>query len=170
VQERIKIGRKYGMSDDALARMDIGLAQALLVNSVPITTWMLLQIFSSPSLLADIRTEVGEPLVQTGTDAKDHVGVLEFTRIRTECPLLVSVWQEVLRMTSHLPSGRTVLEDTVLHDKYLLKKGATVFIFSGVLHSDVQQWGPDFDQFNPRRFLPSNGQRKVHQPVAFRPL
>ena len=158
------------MSDDALARMDIGLAQALLVNSVPIATWMLLQIFSSPSLLTEIRTEVEGLLVQSGTDAKDQVGVLDFTRIRTECPLLVSVWQEVLRMTSHLPSGRTVLEDTMLQDKYLLKKDATVFIFSGVLHSDAQQWGPDFDQFNPRRFLPALGQRKVHHPVAFRPL
>jgi cytochrome P450 len=170
VQERIKIGRKYGMSDDALARLDIGLAHALLGNSVPIVTWMLLQIFSSPSLLAEIRTEVGGLLVQNGTDAKDQTGVLEFTRIHTKCPLLVSVWQEVLRTTSHLPSGRTVLEDTILHDKYLLKKGATVFIFSGILHSDVRQWGPDFDQFNPRRFLPSNGQRKMHRPVAFRPL
>jgi hypothetical protein len=93
------------MSDDALARMDVGLAQALFVNSVPITTWILLQIFSSPSLLADMRTEVGGLLVQNGTDVKDQFGVLEFTRIRTECPLLVSVWQEVLRMTSHLPSG-----------------------------------------------------------------
>jgi hypothetical protein len=122
VQERIKIGRKYGMSDDALARLDIGLAHALLGNSVPITTWMLLQIFSSPSLLAEIRTEVEGLLVQSGIDAKDQVGVLEFTRIHTECPLLVSVWQKVLRTTSHLPSGRTVLEDTMLHNKYLLKK------------------------------------------------
>jgi cytochrome P450 len=169
VQERFKIARKYGFSDDALARMDIGLAQALLANSVPITTWMVLRIFSSPSLLAEIHTEVEGLLVQNGTDIKDQTGLVDFTRIRTDCPLLVSVWQEVLRTTSHLPSGRTVLEDTMIQDKYLLKKDATVFIFSGVLHADEEQWGPDFNQFNPRRFLPSEGQRKVN-PVAFRPF
>ena len=136
VKERFEISRKYGFSDDALSRMDIGLAQALLANSVPITTWMVLRIFSSPSLLAEIRTEVEGLLVHNGTDIKDETGLIDFTRIRTECPLLVSVWQELLRTTSHLPSGRTVLEDTVIQDKYLLKKDATVLIFSGVLHAD----------------------------------
>jgi hypothetical protein len=54
VQKWVRIGKKYGLSTEALARIDIGLAQALLVNTVPITTWMLLRIFSDPALLGGI--------------------------------------------------------------------------------------------------------------------
>jgi hypothetical protein len=38
VQQWLGIGKKYGLSIDALARIVVGLAQALLVNTIPITT------------------------------------------------------------------------------------------------------------------------------------
>ena len=81
VQERVAIGRKYGLSTDALARLDVGLAQALLTNTVPITSWMLFHIYSSPSLLSEIRGECAR-LTENG--------VLDHTKIRDKCPLLVS--------------------------------------------------------------------------------
>lgn len=156
VQERVAVGRKYGLSTDALARLDVGLAQALLINTVPISAWMLLHIFSSPSLLSQIRGECAQ-LMENGS--------LDHTKIREKCPLLVSTWLEVLRFTSYLPSGRHVLEDTVISDRYLLRKGATVLIPSGILHADSTIWGPDAAEFDPRRFL-----KKQHknQNMAFR--
>jgi cytochrome P450 len=51
----------------------------------------------------------------------------------------------------------------------LLKKDATVFIFSGILHSDSKSWGADVAEFNPRRFLKGESQVKVH-PATFRPF
>ncbi len=169
VQQWVGIGKKYGLSTDALARIDIGLAQALLVNTVPITTWMLLRIFSNPALLGKLRVEVARLLIDNVSDSNQNQGLLDFTRIKEDCPLLVSTWQEILRMNSYLPSGRTVLQDTIVQDKYLLKKGATVFIFSGVLHSDAKSWGADVAEFNPRRFLKEGSHAKVH-PAAFRPF
>jgi cytochrome P450 len=169
MRQRVDVGKKYGLSIDALARMDIGLAQALLINTVPITTWMLLHIFSNPALLTELRIEVEQLFVRDVTESGTREGLVDFTKIKEECPLLVSTWQETLRMTSHLPSGRTVLEDTMLKDRYLLKKNATVFIFAGVLHADPKLWGPDVDKFNPRRFLKEGNQPMVH-PIAFRPF
>ena len=58
-----------------------------------------------------------------------------------------------------------MLEDTVISDQYILCKGATVLIPSGILHADPTVWGPDAAEFRPRRFL--NKQHK-NQGVAFR--
>lgn len=167
VQETTKVGKKYGLSDDAIARFDLGIAQGLLANSVPVAAWMVLHIFSFPSLLAEIRSEVERLVVPEKSENGSRILKVDFARIRTECPLLVAVWHEVLRINSYLPAGRTVTEDTIIQDEYLLKKDATVFIFSGVLHADAQEWGPDFNHFNPRRFLPDHTQRKPH-PAAYR--
>ena len=80
-------------------------------------------------------------------------------------PILFSTWQEVLRFTSHLPQGRTVLEDTVLDSRALLTKGATLLIPSGIIHADTATWGPDAATFAPYRFMPD---RKKAPSAAFR--
>lgn len=144
IKARIAVGRKYGLTTEALARLDVGLGQALLINTVPISTWMLFHIFCSPSLLNEIRVEVSKICLE---------GHMDISRVREACPLLVSTWQEVLRFASYLPSGRTVLEDTMINDLYLLKKGATVLIPSGIIHQDRKAWGEDAATFNARRFL-----------------
>ena len=146
VKARIAVGRKYGLTTEALARLDVGLGQALLINTVPISSWMLFHIFSSPPLLEEIRAEV--LVICTN-------GFMDISKFRDTCPLLVSTWQEVLRFASYLPSGRTVLEDTMINDRYLLRKGATVLIPSGIIHQDKVTWGEDASEFNARRFLSS---------------
>jgi cytochrome P450 len=57
----------------------------------------------------------------------------------------------------------------MVQGRYLLKKDATVFIFSGVLHSDAKSWGTEVAKFNPRRFMKGGNQAKVHS-AAFRPF
>ena len=156
VYERVNTGRKYGLTTEALARLDVGLAQAILLNTVPSSVWMLFYIFSSPSLLDEIRAEV-PPLCNNGN--------IDPTNIRLECPLLNSTFHEVLRVFSYLPQGRTVIEDTMLDDRFLLTKGATVLIPSGIIHADTDTWGPDAAVFDPRRFMPD---RKKTPPAAFR--
>lgn len=156
VRERIAVGRKYGLTTEALARLDVGLAQAILLNTVPVSVWMLFYIFSSPSLLDEIRSEV-QPLFNNGN--------IDPSKIRGLCPVLCSTWQEVLRFTSYLPQGRTVLEDTMLEDRFLLTKGATVLIPSGIIHADTDTWGTDAAVFDPHRFMPD---RKKAPSAAFR--
>ncbi len=156
VRDRAAIGRKYGFSTDALARIDIGMAQAFVVNTIPISVWMLFYIFSSQSLLDEIRSEV-LPLV--------HDGTIDPSKIRNACPALTSTWNEVLRFTSFLPQGRMVVEDTMLDDRFLLTKGATVLIPPSIIHGDTDSWGPDAAVFDPHRFMPD---RKKAPYAAFR--
>jgi cytochrome P450 len=130
---------------------------------------MLLRNFSNHALLAELRIEDEIFFLENVSDSNERKDLLDFTRIKENCPLLVSTWQEVLRMNSYLPSGRTVMQDTMVQGQYLLKKDATVFIFSGVLQSDAKSWGLDVAEFNPRRFLKGENQNKVH-PAAFRPF
>ena len=156
IRERVTTGRKYGLTTETLARLDVGFAQAILLNTVPVSVWMLFYIFSSPSLLDEIRTEVS-PLCTSGN--------IDPTNIRLACPVLNSTWHEVLRVFSYLPQGRTVLEDTMLDDRFLLTKGATVLIPSGIIHADTDTWGPDAAVFDPHRFMPD---RKKAPPAAFR--
>lgn len=93
IRERVTTGRKYGLTTDTLARLDVGFAQAILLNTVPVSVWMLFYIFSTPSLLDEIRAEVS-PWCNNG--------VIDLTNIRLACPVLNSTWHEVLRVFSYL--------------------------------------------------------------------
>ena len=72
VRSRVAVGRKYGLTNEALARLDVGLAQAIVLNTVPVSVWMLTHIFSSPTLLSEIRAEV-LPLFHNGNIAPSRV-------------------------------------------------------------------------------------------------
>jgi cytochrome P450 len=80
-----------------------------------------------------------------------------------------------------MSSVRLVLEDTIIADQYLLKKGSIVQVPAPAVHTDPRIWGSDVAEFNPRRFAKSlngtfveNGsagaekkEKQVH-PSAFR--
>ena len=163
--------KKYGISTEDMARFEIGNLIGILVNATPTTFWLLAYIYSNASLLADLRQEVASAFsseVATTTNHKLHS--LDVVRLRDSCPLLVSTYQEVLRIKSKSASSRWVLEDTVLNDRYLLKKDSMVQMPSSVVHADESLWGGNAKGFNPRRFLKrdtKNGEQKVH-PGAFR--
>lgn len=80
------------------------------------------------------------------------IRTISINALKTKVPLLISVFREVLRLTAPLQSVRVVLEDTVVADQYLLKKGSIVQIPTGVVNLDRTTWGNDAHEFNPRRF------------------
>ncbi|KAH8799369.1 cytochrome P450 [Xylogone sp. PMI_703] len=172
VKQRIEVGEKWGMSMEALARMDIGLSQALLVNSIPVVFWLILRIFSNPELLEEIKMEVQTLLIQENGNPQSPKSIsFDLSAVGEKCPLLMATWQEVLRSSAYLPSGRTVIEDVVIGG-HLLKKGTTIIIPTGVIHSDSKHWGASVDEFRPHRFLKNGGadySRKRH-PSSFRPF
>jgi cytochrome P450 len=124
-------------------------------------------VFSNPQVLADCRDELtGITKIMTdghGTTTH-HIDLLS---IKTNCPILTSTLQEVLRHRAVGTSVREVMEDTILDGKYFLKKGCTLLIPTDVLHSDRILWGDDVAEFDHRRFLKLPG-KKVPNPVAFR--
>ncbi|KAI9664060.1 MAG: hypothetical protein M1821_007551 [Bathelium mastoideum] len=153
VQARYNVNRKYDITTEDIVHFDLSVCYGALVNTVPGTSWSLYYIYSRPALLKELRdamsVNVNTPTIP-GSDPVHHVNISE---VIVGCPLLASIVQETLRVQSTNASGRMVLKDTWLEDKYLLKKDSMLFIPSAELHSSSAVWGPTAAEFDPYRFL-----------------
>ncbi|OCL13372.1 cytochrome P450 [Glonium stellatum] len=150
IQQRVSINLKHGLTTKMAGNAELIMLFGILGNAVPTTFWLLANIFSRPALLTELRQEAEKAVTRKDgqKEAVIHVNVL-----KTSCPVLVSTYRETLRAIANLASVRFVLEDTLIADKYLLKKNSIVQIASGVIHVDESVWGPDAASFNPRRFI-----------------
>ncbi|MCJ1294630.1 hypothetical protein MMC34_006188 [Xylographa carneopallida] len=175
VKVRHENNTKYGISIEDRARFEVSNVFGILVNTAPAAFWTICHIYSSPTLLEDIREEVGDILhTEHNTSGNAPARTIDIMKLKTACPLLLSTFQEVLRVTTHGVSVRYIAEDTLLADRYLLKKDSIVQMPSAVVHADPAVWGLSFAIFDPRRFLkiqhPRGGDNhpaKLH-PAAFR--
>ncbi|TGJ81735.1 hypothetical protein E0Z10_g7020 [Xylaria hypoxylon] len=175
VQKRVEIALQHGWTLRATARSELSFLFAGIVNATTSSFWILLQIFAEPQLLSIVREEIAQILRPTESDKGPNPGNyrLSITDLKDRCPMLVAVYRECLRLGSDNYSTRMVKEDTLLADRYFLKKGAVVQIAGGVIHSDQSIWGDNVDDFNPGRFLErkqqsgSMRQNQIH-PAAFR--
>lgn len=145
LQRRAKAHCDVGIPIPEQARLEVGISLAFNVNAGITIFWLVNNIITRPSLLAEIREEIrSNALVLDNT--------ISFAALRESCPLLNSAYRETLRFIAPMTSARYVLEDTIINDTYLLRKDTVVQIAGGVIHSDKEIWGPDVDSFNPRRF------------------
>ncbi|CAI4219457.1 unnamed protein product [Parascedosporium putredinis] len=104
------------------------------------------------------------------SEFRDHgEQTLSMNAVRDKSPTLMAVFRECLRVGSENYSTRLVKEDTMLADRYFLRKDSVVQIAGSVIHSDQEIWGDDVAEFNPDRFLQASreGKSNVH-PAAFR--
>lgn len=157
---RFNANHKYGVSFTDMGNFEVGLLVGLLLNTVPATFWALFYVFSNPPLLADLRNELST-IEQTGIDHTEdqptrHVNI---TQAMVDCPLLMSLFQETLRLQATAGSSRVVLQDTVLNDQYLLREGALIHMPARTVHADPANWGPSATQFDPRRFIKKDQKR-----------
>ena len=156
----------YGISLEDQGRFELTTCIGLVVNTAPAIFWLILTIFSDPSLLGELRDELS--VIATPTDGSDPNNMqLSLARLKDSCPLLHSTLKEVLRLRTHSQSPRIVMADTKLSDRYSLKKGSIVQIPSSILHRDPTIWGSDADTLNPRRFMKTEPRSKKDGP-AFR--
>jgi hypothetical protein len=172
IEAKKGLSKKYDLSDSYNPRADIGELMGMLFNVVPTSFWLLLYIFSSPSLLADLRAEIRGLLTlhevpDPVTKIRTQHGHLNLTQLKQDSPLLHSTWQEVLRVVSSVTTNRYVLDDTIINGEILLKRGGIVQIPGAVMHMDSNLWGLDANDFNPRRFMAA---RPKQHPAAFRPF
>lgn len=166
VRARYEAFQKVNMPVDAIARYEMGNSLAILINTTPSIFWVLNYIYLESALLEELRAEIAATVfntidVQTGT--RTHY--LDVKRLQEECELLMSTYQEVLRLQTNNVSARWVVRDTMINDQYLLRKDSVVQIPGAAIHQDPAIWGPDAKEFNPGRFLKGAG--KVH-PGAYR--
>lgn len=174
VQARAGINDDYGIPLTETARMEVLGAVAVLTNTLPATFWTVFHIFSDPAVLADVRAEVARGV---GTAPDGATRTIDLAHVKSACPVLLSTFQEVFRVEGVAVSTRFALEDHLLDGKYLIRKGSTLLIPAGVLHTDPQHWGETVGRFDHRRFLRGNnnnnqaqgqGDRKRHNPMAWR--
>ncbi|KAI1146364.1 cytochrome P450 [Nemania diffusa] len=147
---------------DDIPRTEVGNVFAIIGNTGPAAFWMIYHIYSDPTLLEDCRREVSK-IVQSDSNIRR----LDISNVKTECPTLLSILQEVLRFHGTGISTRMVLEDHCLDGQYLLKKGSMLMIPGPVQHSFKDVWGDNVDEFYAQRFVRSS-KRQRPNPVAFR--
>ncbi|POS77356.1 hypothetical protein DHEL01_v204259 [Diaporthe helianthi] len=166
VQLRHKHNIHFGLNVDDTAHTEVGQVNASISNTVPGAFWALWQILADPDVYQDCQREASL-LVQTSSDGMSHT--IDLAKVRTSCPILVSTWQEVLRFHGTSISARVVQEDTVIDNKYLLKKDSMVIMPTRASHTDESIWGPTANQFDHKRFLKSTkeGGKRVSA-AAFR--
>lgn len=142
-----------GGTIDDVARFEIGDLVGVLTNATPTFFWMLLTIYSDPALLQDIRAEISTTITTDhSTSKRKHT--LDITALTpTATPLLHSTYRELLRHRTQSSTSRWITQDTLLANRYLLKKDSVLLIPGALIHADPV-WGPDRAAFNPRRFLP----------------
>jgi hypothetical protein len=184
VQNRIQIALQHGWTLRATARSELSFLFAGIVNATTSTFWIILQIFADHQLLFIVREEIKRVLKVRETDESEaRPYTLNITALKENCPMLVAVYRECLRLGSDNYSTRMVKENTLLADRYFLKKGAIVQIAGGVIHADQSIWGHNVERFDPSRFLTerrepyqqqrqqsgaaANKQNQIH-PAAFR--
>lgn len=121
----------------------------------------LYNIVGDPTVLRRVQAEV-DSVFGTEDDylpGYDDIGKLAYLR---------QVIEETLRLSPPvLNFDRMALEDTVIGDKYPIKRGEAVTVLTGALHRQPQ-WGDNVELFDPERFAP---ERSAGRPTAlFKPF
>lgn len=163
---------EYGLSIEDSGKLEVPLLFAVLSTTVPATFWSLGHICAQPDLLSKLRIELSSVITishhNLNTQSRPAFTV-EIERLKTKTPLLFSVYQEILRTQTFYSGVRTVLEDTILDGKYLLKKGCRVLIPSNVIHFSNIAWGSTAGEADYYRFMPSEKASNTRQaPHTFR--
>jgi len=162
VKCRYKHNFEHHIPANDIARFEIGGAFAILANTGPTAFWVIYHIYSDPVVLEDCRRELSK-IVQE----KNGVCVLDLSDVKASCPILLSTIQEVLRFHGVGVSTRMVLEDHMLNNEYLLKKGSILMIPGKVQHTVSSVWGGNVGEFYHKRFVRSESGKRPN-PVAFR--
>ncbi|TGO89409.1 hypothetical protein BPOR_0111g00190 [Botrytis porri] len=166
-QARLEVNMKHGIPMKDVARYETVIGVAIIVNTAPALFWLIFFIYSNPELLEEIRGEI-EAIVETSfNEDGSSTRSLDITNVKKKCHLLLSTFQETLRHRSAGTSVRIVMEDTLLDDKWLLKKNSIIQMPGRVIHMDSKIWGPDVADFNPRRFLKGKNIKRPN-PAALR--
>ncbi|KAL5337981.1 putative cytochrome P450 [Aspergillus crustosus] len=137
--------RELELSNDEIARMFMLHTSSIIGNMYKMCFWLVAHILSNPDLLRSITLEI-QPAVNLQTREIDH------THLTENCPVLDSLYSEVLRLIVTSPMTRQVSTTTTIGGK-TLKKGNNVLIIYRQLHIDQATWGPTPLTLQPQRFL-----------------
>ncbi|EAT85804.2 hypothetical protein SNOG_07153 [Parastagonospora nodorum SN15] len=152
VQARFNHSTDHRIPLNDIARSEFANGVALLSNTVPNTFWLLYHLYSDPDVLKKCRQEVLAVLTVTESAEGKATNILDISKLKTSCPILLSTYKEVLRLYSTAVSARLVMQDHMLDNQYLLKKGSTVMMPTPVQHHNSTIWGSNSNTFDHMRF------------------
>ncbi|KAL4949267.1 putative cytochrome P450 [Aspergillus filifer] len=141
--------RDLGLSDEEIARMFMLHTSSIIGNMYKLSFWLLAYILHDKSLLESMTAEI-RPAVNPKTQTVDH------TYLTDNCPILDSLYSEVLRLVVTSPMTRYVSETSTVGGK-TLKEGSKVLIIYRNLHHNETVWGPTPSLLQPSRFLHNKG-------------
>lgn len=154
MREHQRVLGDAGISDTEKAKQAAIFTIASFSNSAPTLYWTLWELFSRPQILTEVREELETHAV---SGSKEDRFILDVAALKSQCPLLLSVFQETQRTRHVNPSFRKVMTDILLDDKYLLKEGNFLQVPGNVIHRETGIWGPTAMEFDPYRFVPKKG-------------
>ncbi|KAL3483061.1 cytochrome P450 [Aspergillus germanicus] len=140
-----------GLRVEDIARNEVSMGLGLLSNTVPAAFWIMFDLYRRPDLLREIRDELTENALRIDEETGKYV--INIPAIRDNCPLLVSTYQEILRVRAASSPTRIAAETVLLADKHLIKKGSVISIPSQPIGRREDVWGSNSLDFNPRRFI-----------------
>ncbi|KAL3259266.1 hypothetical protein ABHI18_005361 [Aspergillus niger] len=152
-QVRWKTMREAGVATEEIAREEVGMGIGLLSNTVPAAFWVLYELYSRPDLLEEIREEIRRNALRVDADQRH---IIDISAIRDNCPLVVSSFQEILRVQSASAPTRFVMEDVMLADQYFLKAGSMINMPAATLGRMPEAWGETAREFDARRYMRSD--------------
>lgn len=141
---------KQGMCLEYFSKLEAPVLFAFLSSTVPAVFWAIFELFSNPQVLAEFRSEIKLNALSISEDGTHTINI---TALKEHCPFALSFLQEVLRFRTTTITIRHIIEDTMLGDKYLLKKGGLVSIPASAIRKRADVWGDSAGVFDPRRFL-----------------
>ncbi|KAK6003993.1 hypothetical protein QM012_008843 [Aureobasidium pullulans] len=163
-QARWNVQHENGASTEDIARMETATVVGVVSNTTPSSFWMLVDVYSRPALLAQLRDEVREHALKKNESGEM---VIDLAAMRDDCPNLLATFQEVLRTRSNVSPTRFVMDDVVLNDKYLLKKGRILAMPGMYMNYEADIWGDDSKTFDPTRFKKDNLKQRPSSFMSF---
>ncbi|KAI9928474.1 hypothetical protein AWENTII_008206 [Aspergillus wentii] len=150
---RWKTQHDAGAKTEDIARLEAATGIAITSNTTPATFRMLFEVYSRPELLESLREEILTKAVRI----EGNVYTIDLAAIRDNCALLLSTYQEILRLRSNATPTRQVKSDILLANTYHLKAGSVLQMPTQSVNCEHGN-GPQPD-FNPRRYLAKDEQK-----------
>lgn len=162
---RWKTQHDAGATTEDIARLETAAGIGILSNTVPSTFWTLFEIYSRPELLTALREEVEKKALRIDESNATHT--IDLADIKDQCPLLLSTFQEVLRLRSNGAPTRLVYRDIMLNDQYLLKAGGVLQMPSERINRESSTWGASSSEFDPSRFIANSEVKQSSRATGF---
>lgn len=112
--------------------------------------WLCAYILHDAELMNALRAETASCVERASSLSDLHTNL-------TRCELFNSTYHEVLRLVDSPISLRTLSKPAVSAMGESLPAGATLMMMHRQLMTDVDTWGQDAAEFDPRRFMDNQG-------------